>query len=341
MNTGVQGIPTSWRQALSLRLRKHHYNWVRRRIPPSRHIVLSQRNIFIIPNKQGLGFLGVLSLMFIGAVNYEASLAFAMVFWLIGLFILSISYTFRNLSGLHIAAVAGSSIFVGEYSEINVILTRNGKRIYEAIQLNFPGLRNVVANLIENTEERSSLFVVANRRGGFSPGRLTIYTIFPFGICRAWSLLDLDLRCLVYPKPVPCDLDWLTSQQQDSGHTNITRGSDDFHALRDYQRGDSLRHVAWKIAASGRGMFTKEYSANVDDKIWLKWDMFPDMNVEKRLSRLCFCVLQLDAGGQDYGLELPGTRIEPAKGSEHYARVMKALALFGLDESDETNGEQR
>jgi len=270
MNTGVQGIPTSWRQALGLRLRKHHHNWVRRRIPPSRHIVLSQRNIFIIPNKQGLGFLGVLSLMFIGAVNYEASLAFAMVFWLIGLFILSILYTFRNLSGLHISAVAGSSIFVGEYAEINVILTRNGKRIYEAIQLNFPGSRNVVANLIENTEERSSLFVVANRRGWFSPGRLTISTIFPFGICRAWSFLDLDLRCLVYPKPVPCDLDWLTSQQQDSGHTNITRGSDDFHALRDYQRGDSLRHVAWKIAASGRGMFTKEYSANVDDKIWLK-----------------------------------------------------------------------
>ena len=41
--------------------------------------------------------------------------------------------------------------------------------------------------------------------------------------------------------------------------------------------------------------------------------------------------------GQDYGLELPDTRIEPAKGSEHYARVMKALALFGFDE---TNGEQ-
>ena len=150
--------------------------------------------------------MGVLALMFIGAVNYEASLAFAMVFWLIGLFILSILYTFRNLSGLHISAVPGSSIFVGEYAEINVILTRYGKRIYEAIQLNFPGSRNVIANLIENTEERSSLFIVANRRGWFSPGRLTISTIFPFGICRAWSLLDLDLRCLVYPKPCPAIL---------------------------------------------------------------------------------------------------------------------------------------
>lgn len=321
---------------LGSRWKKYHLSWIRRRIPPARHVILSQRNIFIIPNQQGLGFLAVLALMFIGAVNYEISLAFALVFWLLGVFILTILYTFRNLAGLNISAVAGGSIFAGEYAEITVILSRYGKRIHEAVQLNYPGSRTVIANLIENIEERSSLYIVAENRGWFSPGRLKIATIFPFGICRAWSLVDLDLRCLVYPKPETCDLDWLTSQQQDSGHTNVTRGTDDFHGLRNYQRGDSLRHVAWKIAARGRGMYTKEYSANVDDKIWLKWDMFPDMHIEQRLSRLSYCVLQLDAGGHDYGLELPGIKIEPAKGSEHYLQVMKALALFNLQQDGES-----
>jgi uncharacterized protein (DUF58 family) len=78
-------------------------------------------------------------------------------------------------------------------------------------------------------------------------------------------------------------------------------------------------------------MYTKEYSSNVDDKIWLRWDMFPDMAMEERLSRLCYCVLQLDAASLDYGLDLPGIRIEPAKGNDHYIKVMKTLALFGLD----------
>lgn len=331
MNTGVQQTQTPpWHQLLAMRWRQHFDGWVKRRIPPSRHIVLTHRNIFIIPNKQALGFLTVLALMFVGAINYEASLAFALVFWLLGLFILTIFYTFRNLAGLHISAVAGGSVFAGEHADITVILTRHGERIHEAIKMQFPGSRPAVANLIENTEERIPLYLVAGKRGWFSPGRLTIETVFPFGICRAWSLVDLDLRCLVYPKPVECDLDWLSSQQQHTGHTNITRGSDDFHALRDYQQGDSLRHVAWKIAARGRGMYTKEYSANVDDKIWLRWDMFPDMGMEERLSRLCYCVLQLDAAGLDYGLELPGRRIEPAKGNEHYTRVMECLALFGL-----------
>ena len=48
--------------------------WVERRIPPARNIVLGHRNIFIIPNKQGLGFLLVLGLMFIGAINYSAGM---------------------------------------------------------------------------------------------------------------------------------------------------------------------------------------------------------------------------------------------------------------------------
>jgi len=331
MTTGVQQIPAAGlRQLLVNRWHNNFHRWVRRRIPPAKHVILTQRNIFIIPNKQGLGFLSVLALMFVGAINYEASLAFALVFWLLGLFILSIFYTFRNLSGLHVSAVAGGSVFAGEHAEITVILARYGTRIHEAVSLKFPGSREAVANLIDNTEERTGLYIVADKRGWFSPGRLTIGTIFPFGICRAWSLVDLDLRCLVYPKPVPCDLDWLSSQQQHSGHTNITRGSDDFHALRNYQQGDSLRHVAWKIAARGRGMYTKEYSFNVDDKIWLKWDTFSDMDIEERLSRLSYCVLQLDAAGLDYGIELPGVRIPTAKGNEHYSRCMETLALFGI-----------
>jgi len=338
--TGLSPTPPSgWRQTLSARWQHRVNHWVKKRIPPSRHVVLTMHNIFIIPNKQGLGFLLVLALMFVGAINYEANLAFALVFWLLGVFILSIFYTFRNLAGLNLSAVTGGSVFAGEHAEITVILSRHGERIHEAIDMKFPGSRKVTANLIENMEERSALFLVAEHRGWYSPGRLTIETIFPFGICRSWSLVDLDIRCLVYPAPVPCDLNWLTSQQQDSGHTNITRGTDDFHSLRDYQQGDSLRHVAWKIVARGRGMYTKQYASNVDDKIWLKWDMFPDMTMEERLSRICYCVLQLDAGGLDYGLDMPGVKISPAKGSVHYAHVMETLALYGIDTPANDSGE--
>ncbi len=321
---------TTLRASLLHAWRQHFAFWVERRIPPARNIVLTHRNIFIIPNKQGLGFLLVLGLMFIGAVNYEISLAFALVFLLLGVFILSIFYTFRNLAGLHLSAVPGSSVFAGEKAEIVVILNRHGQRSYENVQVSFKGSRKLACDLLDATEQRLVLYVPTAQRGYFAPGRLVVETVFPLGICRAWSLLDLDFRTLVYPRPVECDLDWILANQQHSGNTTVVRGNDDFHGLRDYREGDSLKHVAWKILARGQGMYTKEYSSNIDEKIWLRWDMFADLGVEERLSRLCWCVIKLDTAGIDYGLDLPHFKLPPAKGQVQYSQALQALALFGL-----------
>jgi uncharacterized protein (DUF58 family) len=323
--TEPPGVLAQWRAAW----RDHFSTWVLRRIPPARNIVLGHRNIFIIPNKQGLGFLFVLGLMFIGAANYEVNLGFSLVFLLLSMFMLSIFYTFRNLSGLHISAVPGAPVFAGEKAEITVILNRHGSRTYESVQVCFPGARAQVADLLAHTEARLSLYVPSHRRGRINPGRLVVDTVFPFGICRAWSLVDLDFSFLAYPRPVECDLDYLLANQQTSGNTTVTRGNDDFHSLREYQRGDSLKHVAWKQFARGQGMFTKEYASNIDRKIWLRWEMFAGMSVEERLSRLCYCVLKLDTAGVDYGLELPTVSIQPAKGSMHYAKMLETLALYG------------
>jgi uncharacterized protein (DUF58 family) len=320
----------SWTQTLLDAWQQRFSGWVLRRIPPARNVVLGHENIFIIPNQQGAGFAFVLLLMFIGAVNYEASLGFALVFLLLGMFVLSIFYTFRNLSGLHVTATPGNSVFAGEKAEVTVILNRHGRRIYENIRVSFVGSREVATDLVTEMEQRITVFVPANRRGYFSPGRLRIETTFPFGISRAWSLVDLDFRCLVYPQPVECDLDWLLNSHQQSGNTNIVRGNDDFYGLRNYVAGDSLKHVAWKVLARGQGMFTKEYSSNRDDKVWLRWDMFPDLDTEQRLSRLCWCVLQLDSAGIDYGLELPGMVLQPSRGTVQYTRALRELALFGL-----------
>lgn len=308
--------------------------WLKRRIPPAHDIELNLHTIFILPSMQGLGFCCVLILMFIGAVNYEASLAFSLVFLLSAMFILTIFYTYRNLSGLHISATSGKAVFAGEKAEVTIILNRHGKRVYESLLLSFPNSRQIRANLIEQTEVRNTLYIPATKRGWLRPGRLAIETFFPFGICRSWSFVDLKINCLVYPKPVACDLEWLTALQQNTGNINIIRGNDDFDSLQEYRPGDSLKHVAWKQFARGQGMYTKQYASNSDDEIWLNWNMFPDMDTEQRLSRLCYCVLKLDANGLDYGLNLPGIKIEPRKGSKHYNKIMEVLALYRLKSID-------
>lgn len=309
--------------------RRRFERWVDRRIPAARQVVLGHRNIFILPNKQGLGFAAVLALMFIGAVNYESNLGFALVFLLLSMFVLSIFHTFRNLAGLTVSAVPGAAVFAGEMAQITVILRREGRRSYENIELHCAGARRQAVDLIDKREVRVGLYLPAPRRGRLDPGRLVVDTVFPFGICRAWSLLDLRLRCLVYPRPQECDLDWLLANQLHAGNTTLVRGSDDFHSLREYRQGDPLKHVAWKNYARGQGMLIKEYASTMDQKVWLRWEMFSGLDTEARLSRLCWCAIRLDETGLDFGLEIPGVTIAPAKGEVHYRKVLEALALYG------------
>lgn len=311
--------------------RRHFRRWVDRRMPPAREVVLGHRNIFILPNRQGLGFVVVLVLLFIGAVNYESNLGFALVFLLIGMFVLSIFHTFRNLAGLRLSAVPGAAVFAGEMAELAIILRREGQRAYENVEVVCEGARRQAVDLIEEREVRARLFVPAPQRGWLDPGRIIVDTVFPFGICRAWSLPDLCLRCLVYPRPQECDLDWLLANQLHAGNTTLVRGSDDFHSLREYREGDPLKHVAWKNFARGQGMLLKEFASTMDQRVWLRWEMFSELDTESRLSRLCWCAIRLDETGIDFGLELPGRSIAPAKGEVHYRQVLEALALYGME----------
>lgn len=326
---------TSLKMTIADRIRnvlsKHSRRWLKRRIPAGHRTTLNRRNIFILPTRQGLGFLLVLGLMLIGAINYEANLAFALVFLLLGVFLLGIFHTFRNLSGLILTGMCEESTFAGENLTIGIVLERNTTRDYEAIQLSFEAEKPITTGLVGRQEARQQLQVTTHKRGWFRPQRMTVETRFPLGLFRAWSLPDMDLRSLVYPQPLACDLDGLLAQYNTRGHQSVHQGQDDFHGLRDYQEGDSLRHVAWKNFARGQGMFTKVYAGNVQDRLWLDWDMFPGMHMENRLSRLCFCVLQLDNRQVDYGLRLPGLEIKPAKGPGHYRKVLKALALFSQE----------
>src|SRR5438105_2923261 len=82
-------------------------------------------------------------------------------------------------------------------------------------------------------------------RGVLQPGRLTLYTRFPLGLYNAWSYIDLDAQCIVYPRPTPAGPP--LPPLKPSGHdgAGAGHGQDDFAGLRQYHTGDSPRHIAW------------------------------------------------------------------------------------------------
>ena len=89
--------------------------WLRRRhAPEPGTIVLGQRRIYILPTRQGLGFVLALLVMLIGAINYNLSLGYLLVFLLGGMGLVCILHTFRNLAQLQVSAGTVPAVFAGD-----------------------------------------------------------------------------------------------------------------------------------------------------------------------------------------------------------------------------------
>lgn len=304
--------------------------WLDRRVPPRRIVRLTQKNVFIFPPQSGLGFVLLVVLLVLGAINYQNSLVFALAFLLASLFAVTIGHTFRNLAGLEIEAAGAAPVFVGEHALFTLRIARTGSRRHHAVRIGAPGETVQLFDLDEETELRIRVPVLADHRGWLDPGRLRIETTWPLGLLRAWTWIDADQRALVYPRPLAGGPPATAEIASGEGDIVVRGGSEDFLGLREYRPGDPLKHVAWKSYAREGELLVKDFGGYADRRLWLDWDALPGVDTETRLSRLCAWTLELDAAGDEYGLRLPGAEVPPGRGPEHRGRVLRALALHGV-----------
>ncbi len=317
------------RQDLRARLRQRFQAWVNRRIPPARSVTLDQKRIFIFPSRTGFFFGLSLFLMLLVAINYENNMGYAVTFLLATLFVIAILHTYANLSGLTIHALRARPAFPGQQSEFDVLIERGKQRDHYALHVCWPESTEGLVNLVAEDTVRVQLHTAVGERGWHSPGRLLVESCYPVGLLRCWTWIDLDLHALVYPRPLASpELPGLTSDKPEGAAVPVV-GSDDFYGFRDYRQGDSMRQIHWKGLARGQTVQSKQYGAYADRSAWLDWEMFPGLGIEQRLSHLCYWTLEFEQRGEEYGLRMPGTLIEPGVGEKHRDEVLQALALFG------------
>jgi uncharacterized protein (DUF58 family) len=297
-------------------------------------IVLSHRRVYIVPSRLGLLFGGVLLILLMGSINYTLSLGFALTFLLAGTGLAGMVQTTRNLARLAVQAGRADPAFAGERALYRLVLA-NGAEFDRPEIL----VRHVASgaqcrlDVPAAGSAEAVLAVPAARRGWQPLGRVMLETRFPLGLFRAWSYVEPDCRCLVYPRPEPGALPPPAPSLQAGGARAHAQGSDDFSGLRDYQTTDSPRHVAWKSAARNENMLTKQFAGEAVAELWLMLSDLPtSLGLEGRLSRLAGWVLAAEHSGAHYGLRLPGTELAPARGDAQRSACLEALALYQAGE---------
>lgn len=323
--------------------RKKFKHWLDRRIPPAAEMTLSQRSIFIVPSKTGWMFSLLLILLLITAINYQNSLIYGLVFWLFSIALSAMIFTYRNLSGLTIRTGNAVVGFSGDCIEIPIRLF-DVRRSHYGLNFGWSSksqpficVDEITGKEVlkgEGNETEIRIPYQLGSRGQLKTERLKIQTRYPFGLYTCWTWVRLKTPGIIYPRPIITSFIAAEGQGDDLQNVaNLTVGHDEFIGLRSYQAGDSLKHIAWKYLAKGKGLLTKEYDNQQLSMQWLDWDSLQGMSEESRLSHLTGWVLQAEQEGRAYGLRLPSKVITPNQGDGQRKQCLTALALYNLPQN--------
>lgn len=298
----------------------------RRESATSEPIILTHRRIFILPTRRGMGFVVVIVLLLLIAFVYNNNLAYLLSFLLASVFFITIIHSFKALSELVIYKGQTSSVFAGEAAGFDIHVSNPTAEPRFNLQLHL--VDDVQISLEPQQKQCVTLYSPTQKRGWHSCNKIELSSTYPLGLFRAWSVLRFDAKALVYPKPAKEMLafpeDAGTQNQQGSAKT----GNDEFYGLKEYQSGDSIRHIHWKAFAKGLGLYSKQYSGETFAQLWLSYEATPGYDTEQRLSQMCRWLIDADKAGLHYGFILPGLKIEPSSGTAHFKKCLEALALF-------------
>lgn len=321
-----------WQKGIRNRVRTRIKGWLDRRQPETAREILSQRNLYIFPSSQFLGFLTVIMMMWLAGTNYENNLVLVLTFFMLAIFVSTIFMTHANLSGLEIAVTGYEPVFAGDQIVVHLNVENPTKEDRFRVLMKWQGAQPVSVDVAAKSSMAKSIQLSTKRRGWFKAERLRVETTYPLGILRAWSWPKLELRALVYPQPIPAEP---TSGDQSEGGEGQShkRGIDDFGGLEEWQPGVSAQRIAWKQYSAGRGLLEKTFEAQTLNPEWLDWENYAGLGVEQRLSALCAKILEMESLGQHYGLRLPGKMFPPSQGDVHLHKLLSALASYDLDDS--------
>lgn len=302
-------------------------------------VFLDQRRVYILPTRAGCAFFGILVLLFIGAINYNLSLGFALTFVLAACAMIDMHLTFRNLAFLYLTSDHNAPVFYGQEAMFALRLINRRKHARYAIWLGFigkglPELEQPV-DIAASTTYGVILTTATSQRGLLAAPRVRLQTRFPLGFLRAWCYWQPDGTVLVYPQPEDAaSAPPLPVTAREGSNGNAYAGHEDFAGVRAYQPGDSLKHLAWRqIAKLSSGndanLITKYFDDGAASDLTIDYAALPyGMDIEAKLSRMTRWILEAEMLSLPYAFRIGDIEYSAAIGANHQQACLQALALY-------------
>jgi uncharacterized protein (DUF58 family) len=293
-------------------------NWLAKRFQMQDEKTLSQRDVLVFLFQQGYLYVVLIILTFIAGVNYANNLILGFCFLISAILCISFYLTFKQLHGLQI------SLHVQDVGQVGKPLLLSLYFRQPTAQVRYLYVKTddqIQQCKLTETQYKLALSFTPAERGQFHFPVVQIYTVYPFGLVRAWSYLYHRRSAWIAPQSRE-----LTVDRKLSGTTDEP-DFDEFRELKKFQLGDSLQAVSWKQAARGQGLYVKVFEQQENDQqLDIYYEHMPSISHEERLKMMMGIVEQCEQLKVPYQLVLPKITLARDVGEKQFEQAKKALA---------------
>ncbi|NLV44835.1 MAG: DUF58 domain-containing protein [Candidatus Hydrogenedentes bacterium] len=285
--------------------------------------------------RSGWIMLLVLFLLLLSAWNTGENLLYIVFGCVFGMFFLSMVAGRWSLRKTSVRRGAPYAVFREEPFSCTVHI-QNHKRIVPSISLRIQQQQasaGYILRIPARHQASTSIESVFSRRGVYTLPPCELVTHYPFGFLELRRRYEDILEVLVYPKVRPARLPALESSSgmQMVQSRNVGEG-DEFFALREYNHGDDLRLIVWRISARlGKWMVREMGIGNARIVTFVldtrKTDA-PDYEAvfEEMIDLAGSLMVTLLKRQYSVGLYTPERSLECAKGTAQEQHILDCLA---------------
>lgn len=195
--------------------------------------------------------------------------------------------------------------------------------------------RTIFFPLVDPRKARQkSLEITLFGRGRRQLPAVTVRSRFPVNFFVRSKGLIIDQLVTVFPAPQACtDL-----RQADPGggqgtQQNWQKGYEgDINRISDYQGGEPLKSIHWKLSARHDRLKVKELSSVTRKPVVLDLAELPGSGLEQRLRHASYLVTRWLRDGWPVGLKAGSQEFAPGVGQRQKLLLLQALAHYGQDQ---------
>ncbi len=209
-------------------------------------------------------------------------------------------------------------------------------------QMKLIGAREASVRVAAQTEAQLIYALKPPKRGRFEFGQIAVRFLSRLGLAWCQTQVGEPDSVKVYPnlrRAREAELKALGARSLVAAHRKTSwRGEGrEFESLREYVRGDELRHISWTATARRGKLTTRQYQIERDQTILIALDagrlMTARIEQETKLDSAVHAALALMSaaarGGDNAGLMVFGRKIQnylpPGRGREHMDAALEAL----------------